>query len=652
MHLAGPDGKVIKVKAKTKVVLSEYFDRYRTRGFIKRIADTDKLPANPVIVRPKQVQSKLQLNRTAVRKQNRPSSTKQTQPPRSQLIQQTAQTKQNEERKKRRAEINRARSIAKKAKIRKHTPQVRMVGGSKMVVGKRLNVDATELLRNNLDKNHFPISNNIGIGIMSYNRLGSLKRLVNSIIKNTDLRKTTVFISDDGSTDQGVLDFLKELEAGNNFVILRNAENIGIAGNSNRLIRCLSRFGFGIILNDDVEILESGWEYLYPDAMKITGMHHFLYRQAGVYGAKMGELNNKNGVGIRKVDERPHGAIMAFTREMLVKCGYFNEAFGMYGMEHIDWSQRAWEMGLQAPGFFDVEGSPTFFRINTDESAVPERTEKLREARKIFETRTPTRLGPTDKSRVPEITYIIPFRNIERNESIITVINNVRAQRYPVVHIIMVEQDARTRINLDEFTPVCYYLAQEIQNPLFNKAIAFNLGVAKATTKKLILHDADILTQGHYTKRVSAILDKAESCHLGGRVIYANQESTDKINQRKLVDHDMGCDRVVGYFEGGSLACTKKGFWKSGGLNQDYWGYGCEDCDFYARLSGVTRWQEDRSFDFLHLWHSRVTGWGKHHNVNKEIEAGLKRLQMQDRVKLQHQQLRTEYDAEISEALK
>lgn len=659
VHLTGPDGKVVRVRAKTKVILEEYFDRYRARGFIKRISDIDKLPIQSPPIQPKRVQSKIQLNRTAARKRNRPSTPssqqqpQQLQQPRSQIIKQTNQNKLNEERKKRRQEIKRARSIAKTSKVRRQNPVTKVIESNKTIVGRRLNIDATELLQHNLEKSYFPISNNIGIGILSYNRPESLKRLVDSMIKNTDLRKTTVFISDDGSTNEQLQDYLKLLEKSNNFVILRNSHNIGIAGNSNRLIRCLSRFDFGMLLNDDAVVLEPGWEYFYADAIKKTGMHHFLYRQVGVYGAELGDILNKKGVNLRVVNKRPHGAVMAFSREMLVKCGYFNEAFGLYGMEHVDWSKRVGEMGLQDQGFFDVDGSSKFFRINKDDSVVPDRIEKLREAKKVFEHRTSTRIGPTEQSRVPEITYIVPFRNIERNDSIITVINNIRAQRYPVIHTIMVEQDIKTRIELYDFAPVFYYLAQETENPLFNKAIAFNLGVSKVTTDKLVLHDADMLIQAHYTKQVATILDKADSCHLGGSVMYANQESTMLINKRGLVDHDVGCDRVVGYFEGGSLACTKTAFWKVGGINQDYWGYGCEDCDFYARLSGASRWKEDRSFDFLHLWHSRVSGWGTHHQTNKNIEAELRKLTINERVRLQHKQLRRMgYETELLKAMK
>ena len=527
-----------------------------------------------------------------------------------------------------------------------------MVVSKGVVVGKGLATDATELLQSNLEKDYFPISNNIGIGIMSYERVDTLRRLVNSIVKHTDLRKTTIFISDDGSGSQELLKYLDELATTNNFVIIKNPERIGIAGNSNRLIRCLTRFQYGMILNDDVEILHNDWEYYYVDAMKCTGMHHFLYRQAGVYGATAGDLVSFGGINLRKVDVKPHGAVMAFTREMLVKCGYFNEAYGMYGMEHVDWSQKVWEMGLQKPGFFDVDGSSRFFRIHGEKSAVGDRDVLLKEARLVFKNRSPNRIGPTEKSKVPEITYVIPFRDLERNESIVTVINNIRAQRFPVIHTIMIEQDIKTQINVLDFAPVFYHLAKRIQNPLFNKAIAFNLGVQKTTTQKVILHDADMLTQGHYTKYVWDVLESSKSCHLGGKVIYTDESSTKKINTSGLVDHEVQCERVVGYFEGGSMACHVSAYWECGAFNEDFWGYGCEDCDFYARLAGYTKWVEDRSFNLLHLWHTRAAGWDEHHKRNKKIESELKVRSISERVRLQYQQLeKVGYKDELDKAI-
>lgn len=446
---------------------------------------------------------------------------------------------------------------------------------ARQIVGQSVGRDPNELLRTNLDRNNYPVSNNIGVGILSYNRHTSLRRLIDSIIRNTDLRRTTVFISDDASNDPATQQYLAELTNNPNFIVIRNDERLGIAGNSNRLLRCLSRFRYGLVLNDDVEILNRDWEYFYPEVMNQTGLHHLMYRQKGVYGADRGVSVQKNGTTLLRVEDKPHGAILAFDDSFLKTVGYFDESFGLYGMEHVDWSQRAWELGLQETGFFDASGSDSFFHLYAESSAVQDRPRLLQEARAKFAGRRAFYIAPSASTLLPEIAYVIPFRNFERTASIQTVVNNLRAQRFPVVHLVMVEQDDRSRIDLSVHKPVGHYLATAPDNPLFNKSRAFNLGVAKAPCEMVILHDADMLAQGHYTQVVAGILKDHESCHIGSTVMYTNQDSTQKINDTGIVDHQAKCDRVVGYYEGGSLAVTKKGYWKVGGFNEDYWGYGC-----------------------------------------------------------------------------
>lgn len=620
VYLLGPDGTVVKIKPHAKVSLPEFFDRYISKGFIKLRSNK---PEEVQINRPKLHQAVIQRKREAINRN---------------VVSQPTNNIQNKENsnKKNRQNIAKAKKIARNARPLSKQPKS---VGQRMTVGRRLNVDATELLKHNLEQGHFPISNNIGVGILSYERPYSLKRLVESIIKHTDLRKTTIFISDDGSTNPELIEYLDNLSESSNFVIIKNKERIGIAGNSNRLLRCLHRFKYGMILNDDVEILNNDWEYYYVDAMQKTNMHHFIYHQVGIYGAKLGENTAVNGINLYRINEKPHGAVLAFSREMLTKCGYFDESYGLYGMEHVDWSQKAWEMGLQDSGFYDLEGSNNFFKIHGEKSSINDRDLHLKQARAIYNDRVSRYIGPTEKSIVSEITYVIPFRELQRNQSLMTVINNVRSQRFPVINIIIVEHDSIAKVAVSACDPILYYFVRCDNGSLFNKSVAFNTGVQKTRTSKVILHDADMLTQGHYTKAIWDILESAESCHLGGKVMYTDSTSANSINVNGLVDNDVQCERVVGYFEGGSLACSVDAYWECGAFNEDFWGYGCEDCDFYARLSNGSKWVENRMFNFLHLWHPRLEGWNAHHNHNRAIEAKLKTLPINERIIKQREQL-------------
>jgi hypothetical protein len=407
------------------------------------------------------------------------------------------------------------------------------------------------------------------------------------------------------------------------------------------------------LLNDDVEVLSNGWDIFYPTAFEKTDYHHLIYTQAGVYGAQQGRIVNHGSLDMRKLDDKPHGAVLAFTNKMLSQCGYFNTDFGKYGMEHVDWSMKAFEFGLQETGFYDVEGSQDYFKVHRDNSMCEDRVIKLNQARKKFANRSKERLDPDPGSKVPEITYVIPFRNTGREDAIVSVINGVRAQRFPVIHIIAVEQDIKTKVNTGLMQPVSYYLAKENKNLLFNKSMAFNLGVSKSPCPKVILHDADMVVPGSYTNRIANILRNNQACHIGKTVIYSSKQAAAEINKTGIIDDSILCDRVVGYYEGGSLAVRTDAYWSIGGFNEDFWGYGVEDCEFYARLSKNTKWFEDRCVDLFHLWHSRVSGWDDHHNENKKLGKILSAKKMPERIKKQIQQAKKlGYGPQIDKAIK
>jgi len=539
VDLIGPNGEIVRIAKKQRKVLSEYFDKYRSRGFIKLVSEYDGSTPPHQTRKPRVVRHA---------KPSNISVTKQVTP----------------EQKSHRMVLRQQRVTNQPAKQPVPT---------KRIVGKVVPENIAVALANNLSIDSYPISNNIGVGILSYNRSASLKRLVDSIIKYTDITKTTIFISDDASTDQATIDYLNELASNKNIVIIRNTARLGIAGNSNRLLRCLSRFKHCLLLNDDVEILNVGWEYFYRDAMDVTGMSHLIFRQNGVYGAAAGDKVVVNGVEMSKVLDKPHGAVLAFTTNYIDNVGYFNEKYGLYGMEHVEWSEKAFTFGLQDNGYYDVVGSDQFFRIHPEQSAVENRAELFRAAKAQFANRTKDRCTPSDATVVLSIAYVIPFRNIGRDGAISTVVNNIRAQRYPVVNIILVEQDGSTKIDLQAVAPVQYKRVGD--EGLFNKSLAFNTGVVAVTDTNVILHDADMLAQGRYTEHISKALTNYDSCHIGGRVLYTTMEACDQIVANKQVTTASTCDRAVAYYEGGSLACSVQTYWNVGGFNEEFKGYGC-----------------------------------------------------------------------------
>ena len=622
VHITGPEGQTIKIKSRQIVNLPAYYEIYRERGFLISLSINESLKPSAPIIGQNTNQEKLLTKFVPAVSSATPPLRRQTAQPQSSQATQRIIVGKNQ---------NVRRSVL--PKVVRNKIVGKQVSGSQ---SQDIHQTAVDLIKNS--KGLYPVSNGIGIGILSYNRKGSLERLINSINQRTCLNSTTVFVSDDGSTDPELISYLDEIQSLSNIVVIRNKTRLGVAGNSNRLLRALSRFKYGILLNDDIEILRPGWEHFYIDGLRKAAMHHLVFRQVGVYGATKGNSTFINGVQLNVVNEKPQGALLAFTNEYVRAVGAFNEGFGHYGLEHVEWSSRAFTNGMQEEGFYDLEGSDTYVRCHKDETSIKNKSECLTFARNKYDELKTLKHEFSQDSCIPKVTYVIPFREQERTGSLNTVLNNIRAQKYPDIEIILVEEDQNKKIDETQYSPIDYYRVELNEKHLFNKSKAFNLGVARSTSNKIILHDADMLVINGYTQEISDILDNYDSCHLGSTVVYANKDSTSNINRLGEVT-DPVFERVVGYYEGGSLACTKETYWKIGGFNEDFWGYGCEDCDFYDRMSKGSNYFDNRIYNLLHLHHGRSDGWCDHHDVNIATYDKLKELTIRQRIELQIAQM-------------
>ena len=528
-----------------------------------------------------------------------------------------------------------APKLAPKLEVRKEIKLARnkiLHKSHRKIVGRSVagTAGALQYFKDSLKSNNISISNNVGIGILSYNRLGCIKRLLESIRRHTNIGKVTVFVSDE-SSDQDVKNYLRSQA---DIVLLDNSQNLGVAGNSNRLLKCLSRFKYNFLLNDDAEILNNGWIDFYINAHKQSGLQHFCHRQYGLIGASEndGAVINKNGIMLQKITQKPHGAVLFFTNDVFSKVGYFDEDLGSYGMEHVDWSNRVGLSGIQEKGYFDVIGSNAYVTVHNEPSKANK--SHLRVARDQFSkySNNDSRIyvNCSNKVLVPSISYVIPIRVYDRARSAKTVINNIRSQLFPNIEIILVEEDVQSIFNYADVNPIKYIFKQSESGKHFNKSKAFNFGVSNSTSDFIILHDADILVQDNYTQKIYNKLNNYDGVHIGKDVIYLTEQFTNKINDECVVSLDGSCEKQVGYFEGGSLACKKSTYCSIGGFNGDFEGYGCEDTEFFSRLSLNSKFFDERTEVFYHLRHGRVGGWEQCHTRNKEIVAQLRGLNKQD----------------------
>ena len=627
--LPGPNNERVQFSKFQKKILPAWYSKYVPKYLkeVRKIDTPQKIPVEMKPIKPARVVSQV-----------------------SKTVLESAQKRINkiQEQKERRKQVSVARAAAISARGTNRTHR-----GNRAVVRPRIlgsasarGSAATQQYRDMVEKLKIPVSNDIGVGILSFNRLDAIKRLVNSIRAHTDLNRTTVFISDE-STDNKVKEYLKTIK---DMVVLENKGRLGIAGNTNRLMRCLERFNFKILLNDDIEVMCDGWENIYANAMQGTGIHHFCFRQSGVYGAKDndGIISTINGYKISTIKDKPQGAVIAYDHEAFKKVGYFDEMFGIYGMEHVDWSNRVIMSQIQRPGFHDVLGSDKFYKLHNTKSSVEDRNKHLSASRKKYNEvkgkKNRIFVNASDRSVVEGVTYVVPFRGAERANAIKVVLLNLKAQKFPVIDIIMVEQDFERINNMKSLSSVRYFLAKSsTKNQPFTKSLAFNKGVTNAKFEKVILHDADMVVQSNYTEKMSQLLDKHDGVHIGKIVLYLDNKSTNMIFTKGKLDKELLVERAVGYFEGGSLGCLKNIYYKIGGFNESFIGYGCEDCEFFARLASTPKFYNNRSINLIHLWHGRTAGWKNHHNENKALEARIYGIPMAERIQKQRKVFMSKY---------
>lgn len=191
-----------------------------------------------------------------------------------------------------------------------------------------------------------------------YNGLDHLKRLLPSLVENTN-KDVHVLIINDNSPDKHVNDFLKKYEAYPNFCVLTNSENLGFVGTINKAMSMV-KTDFAVWLNSDTDVPNFWIERLlapfekHPKLATATPFSNsavtFSYPDFGV--------DNELKFPLKEIDEAFQkieptesqmeetysgtGYCMAINMECWKDVGELDiEAFGKGYGEENDWCMRA-----------------------------------------------------------------------------------------------------------------------------------------------------------------------------------------------------------------------------------------------------------------------------------------------------------------------
>jgi len=171
----------------------------------------------------------------------------------------------------------------------------------------------------------------------------------------------SVTVVDDHSTDLPHIAYLEGLEASGIFVV-RRPKRGGIARAKNTCLRVLqgSKFSFGFIMEDDMEVSGQWWKR-YTDAHRTTGIHHFSWASNN-YFSTMKKVRKKVKRGFAVKCSRLNGSLLTVTPQQIRTLGGFKVLPHKWGYEHVNYTERCIRAKL-APFYADVVNSNNDARL-------------------------------------------------------------------------------------------------------------------------------------------------------------------------------------------------------------------------------------------------------------------------------------------------
>jgi hypothetical protein len=137
----------------------------------------------------------------------------------------------------------------------------------------------------------------------------------------------------------------------------------------------------------------------------------------------------------------------------------------------------------------------------------------------------------------------------------------------------------------------------------YNRAWAFNVGVALARAPIVVLHDNDMLVPRDYAAcALRRMAEGHDVANLKRFVFYFDPERSAQVIAARAVAPCVPESTVQNLEAGGSVAIRKSAYDAIGGMDEGFVGWGGEDNEFWERCGLLPRW-EYGELSLVHLWH-------------------------------------------------
>ncbi len=226
---------------------------------------------------------------------------------------------------------------------------------------------------------------------------------------------------------------------------------------------------------------------------------------------------------------------------------------------------------------------------------------------------------PVAIRRSPDISFIIAHKGQERLANLLATLKNLAAQQDAAIECIVVEQSVAPEAGAALPDWVTYIHTPPLQPEMpWCKSWAFNVGARAAKSDLLVFHDNDICVPARYAGEMLDLQKRGfKAMRLQRFVFYLNVETSKAVFDLANLPCKPGLEMVLSNCHGGSIAIDRQTYFKIGGHDESFYGWGGEDTEFFERCQS-TKLFANMYLPFVHLYHAKQSGmkdFCEHDNV-------------------------------------
>ncbi len=207
----------------------------------------------------------------------------------------------------------------------------------------------------------------------------------------------------------------------------------------------------------------------------------------------------------------------------------------------------------------------------------------------------------------PLATFVVPYMDgeVERRRGLDLCLQSIAGEFQGKARVLVVEQGQQTTLRwLQRKFPEGFVNIVLLERPYgaFERAATLNLGVRKAKTDLVILHDGDIMVVRGWCAFVQDLAaSDYEVAWPALMTFYLDEEQTSLLPGRSP-GQALSCCREL---ESISLIMRKDAYLHIGGMDERFVGWGGEDNEFYERAMTLPFFPK-RPLFAVHAWHPLV----------------------------------------------